>query len=117
LRREGATKEAELSFLEREEKQTPDAAEALEKLKREIVQIKHKLEFFNKQYMALAIQAEDIGQYSADLVRRQDELVGLTRVVNELGLLLERRHTQARLNLSQMHIVARPHVPGYDEDD
>jgi hypothetical protein len=114
---EGANKAANLLFLEREEKQTPDTAEAIKKLKRELAQNKHKIEFFNQQYIALAMQVEEIGEYSADLVRRQDELVHLTQATNELGLLLERMELQARLNLRAVHIDSRPHVPGYDGDD
>jgi hypothetical protein len=63
------------------------------------------------------MQVEEIGEYSADLVRRQDELVHLTQATNELGLLLERMELQARLNLRAVHIDSRPHVPGYDGDD
>ena len=63
------------------------------------------------------MQVDEIGEYSADLVRRQDELVRLTQATNELGLLLERKHTQARLNLQAVLIESRPHVPGYDKDD
>ena len=63
------------------------------------------------------MQSQEIGEYSADFVRRQDELVTLTRVVNELALLLERMDIQAQLNFPHMRAVARPYVPGYNEDD
>ena len=113
----GANKAAELSFLKQKEKQTPETAEAVKKLKHEFAQNKHKIEFFHQQYMNLARQADEIGEYSADLVRQQDELVHLTQATNELGLMLERMELQARLNLRAVHIDVRPHVPGYDGDD
>ena len=114
---ERANKVADLLFLQREEKQTPETAEAVKKLKRELAQNKHKIEFFHQQYIGLAMQVDEIGEYSADLVRRQDELVHLTSAINQLGLLLARMELQARLNLRAVHIDSRPHVPGYDGDD
>ena len=113
----GANKAAELSFLKQNEKQTPETAEAVKKLKHEFAQNKHKIEFFHQQYMNLARQADEIGEYSADLVRQQDELVHLTQATSELGLMLERMELQARLNLRAVHIDVRPYVPGYDGDD
>ena len=63
------------------------------------------------------MQVDELGEYSADLVRQQDELVHLTQATNELGLMLERMELQARLNVRAVHIDVRPHVPGYDRDD
>ena len=117
LHLEGANKAVEISFLEREEKQTQDTAEALEKLKRELAQIKHKIEFFHQQYIALAMQVDEIGEYSADLVRRQDELVRLTQATNEIGLLVERKNTQLQLVIPVIRIAIPPHVPGFEPDD
>ncbi len=117
LHLEGANKAAELSFLERAEKQTPETAEAVKKLKRELAKNKHEIKFLHQQYTELAMQVDGLGEYSADLVGRQDELVHLTQATNEVGMLLERMELQARLNHRAVHIDARPHVPGYDGDD
>ena len=114
---EGANIAAELSFLEQEKKQNIKTGEAVKKLKRELAQNKHKIKFFRQHYIELAMQVDELGEYSADLVRQQDELVHLTQATNELGLMLERMELQARLNLRAVHIDVRPHVPGYDRDD
>ena len=96
-------------------KAVPEAVPgALPAAEKEIPIIKPEVKPEEKEF---ATQVDELSEYSADLVRQQDELVHLTQATNELGLMLERMELQARLNLRAVHIDVRPHVPGYDGDD
>ncbi|MDG2208036.1 MAG: hypothetical protein P8K78_09050 [Pirellulales bacterium] len=114
---EAANKSAELSFLEKEENQTPETAKAIEKLKREIAQIKHKYEIFVNQFRLMERDRQELNEYPEIHDFGGDELVIVAEMANELGLLLEKKKTQMQLALKVIRIAIPPHVPGFEPDD
>ena len=114
---ETANKSVELAFLEGEEKQTPDTAEAIAKLKREIAQLKHKSDIYAKTYSDLSSDYNDLNEYPGLLRIREAELAITVQTANEIGLLVERKNTQLQLVIPVIRIAIPPHVPGFEPDD
>ena len=76
-----------------------------ERLEAEAIESNNYLESLQAEYSKLALQVQEIGEYSADLERRQDELVHLTQVTNELGYELEKLDLELRANQARVRQV------------
>ena len=82
-----------------------DAQYNHERLEAESIEANNYLASLQAEYSKLALQVTEIGEYSADLNRRQDELVHLTQVTNELGYELEKLDLELRANQSRVRRV------------
>ena len=66
------------------------------------------------EYLNLANEVSHLGEYSADLERRKDELEMLSKVVNELGMQLQRFDLQMSVGVEPVRLVSPPHVVGFE---
>ena len=76
-----------------------------ERLEAESIEADDYLEELQTEYSELTLRVQEIGEYSADLVRRQDELVHLTQVTNELGYELQKLDLELRANQPRVRRV------------
>jgi hypothetical protein len=87
---------------------------AIEKMEREIAFLKQQREKTQMEYLNLANGVSHLSEYSADLERRKDELEMLSKVVNELGMQLQRFDLQMSVGVEPVRLVSPPHVVGFE---
>jgi capsular exopolysaccharide synthesis family protein len=76
-----------------------------ERLETEFKEARQYYENVRSEYAQLADQVKDLGEYSADLVRRQEELEQLTRVTNEVSYELEKLDLELSAGIARVRLA------------